>query len=167
MNQHLPNYKEVVIMANSEKTLVLVKPDGVAEGHIGQIISRLESKRYQIAALKVVTATTDQLKRHYREQVEKPYFHEIQTYMQEGPLVAIIVTGTDVVKTVHNLAGKTRPNDAQPGTIRGDFAHAYPDGILRNIVHTSDSRENAHHEIAIWFPELAVEAHQQASPSKK
>lgn len=154
-------------MANSEKTLVLVKPDGVAEGHIGQIISRLESKRYQIAALKVVTATTDQLKRHYREQVEKPYFHEIQTYMQEGPLVAIIVTGTDVVKTVHNLAGKTRPNDAQPGTIRGDFAHAYPDGILRNIVHTSDSRENAHHEIAIWFPELAVEAHQQASSSKK
>ncbi|BAN06946.1 Nucleoside diphosphate kinase [Levilactobacillus brevis KB290] len=167
MNQHLPNYKEVVIMANSEKTLVLVKPDGVAEGHIGQIISRLESKRYQITALKVVTATTDQLKRHYREQVEKPYFHEIQTYMQEGPLVAIIVTGTNVVKTVHNLAGKTRPNDAQPGTIRGDFAHAYPDGILRNIVHTSDSRENAHHEIAIWFPELAVEAHQQASPSKK
>ena len=154
-------------MANSEKTLVLVKPDGVAEGHIGQIISRLESKRYQITALKVVTATTDQLKRQYREQVEKPYFHEIQTYMQEGPLVAIIVTGTDVVKTVHNLAGKTRPNDAQPGTIRGDFAHAYPDGILRNIVHTSDSRENAHHEIAIWFPELAVEAHQQASPSKK
>lgn len=154
-------------MANSEKTLVLVKPDGVAEGHIGQIISRLESKRYQITALKVVTATTDQLKRHYREQVEKPYFHEIQTYMQEGPLVAIIVTGTDVVKTVHNLAGKTRPNDAQPGTIRGDFAHAYPDGILRNIVHTSDSRENAHYEIAIWFPELAVEAHQQTSPSKK
>lgn len=154
-------------MANSEKTLVLVKPDGVAEGHIGDIISRLEGKRYQITALKVVNATTDQLKRHYREQVEKPYFKEIETYMQEGPLVAIIVTGTDVVKAVHNLAGKTRPNDAQPGTIRGDFAHEYPDGILRNIVHTADSRENAHHEIAIWFPELAVAAHQKVAVKEK
>jgi len=154
-------------MANSEKTLVLVKPDGVAEGHIGDIISRLERKRYQITALKVVNATTDQLKRHYREQVEKPYFKEIETYMQEGPLVAIIVTGTDVVKAVHNLAGKTRPNDAQPGTIRGDFAHEYPDGILRNIVHTADSRENAHHEIAIWFPELAVAAHQKVAVKEK
>ncbi|HJE86236.1 MULTISPECIES: nucleoside-diphosphate kinase [Lactobacillaceae] len=154
-------------MANSEKTLVLVKPDGVAEGHIGEIISRLESKRYQITALKVLNATTDQLKRHYREQVDKPYFNEIQTYMQEGPLVAIIVTGTDVVKAVHNLAGKTRPNDAQPGTIRGDYAHEYPDGILRNIVHTADSRENAHHEIAIWFPELAVAAHQKVAGKEK
>lgn len=154
-------------MANSEKTLVLVKPDGVAEGHIGDIISRLERKRYQITALKVVNATTDQLKRHYREQVEKPYFKEIETYMQEGPLVAIIVTGTDVVKAVHNLAGKTRPNDVQPGTIRGDFAHEYPDGILRNIVHTADSRENAHHEIAIWFPELAVAAHQKVTTKEK
>lgn len=154
-------------MANSEKTLLLVKPDGVAEGHIGEIISRLERKRYQITALKVVRATSDQLERHYRDQVNKPYFHEIETYMQEGPLVAVIVTGTDVVKAVHNLAGKTRPNDAVPGTIRGDFAHAYPDGILRNIVHTSDSRENAHHEIAIWFPELAVEAHQQQIDKEK
>ncbi|WP_125547669.1 nucleoside-diphosphate kinase [Levilactobacillus lindianensis] len=146
-------------MANSEKTLLLVKPDGVEEGHIGEIITRLERKRYEIVALKVVRATSAQLQQHYRDQVGKPYFHEIETYMQEGPLVAIIVTGTDVVKAVHNLAGKTRPNDAQPGTIRGDFAHEYPDGILRNIVHTSDSRENAHHEIAIWFPELAVAAH--------
>ncbi|WP_367294847.1 nucleoside-diphosphate kinase [Levilactobacillus yonginensis] len=153
-------------MANSEKTLVLVKPDGVAEGHIGEIISRFERKRFQISALKVVSATDEQLRQHYREQVEKPYFHEIETYMKEGPLVAIIVTGTDVVKAVHHLAGKTRSNDAQPGTIRGDFAHEYPDGILRNIIHTSDSRENAHHEIAIWFPELAVAAHKQSSNKK-
>lgn len=153
-------------MANSEKTLVLVKPDGVAEGHIGEIISRFERKRFQISALKVVNATDEQLRQHYREQVEKPYFHEIETYMKEGPLVAIIVTGTDVVKAVHNLAGKTRTNDAQPGTIRGDFAHEYPDGILRNIIHTSDSRENGHHEIAIWFPELAVAAHKQSGNKK-
>jgi len=153
-------------MANSEKTLVLVKPDGVAEGHIGEIISRFERKRFQISALKVVNATDEQLRQHYREQVEKPYFHEIETYMKEGPLVAIIVTGTDVVKAVHNLAGKTRTYDAQPGTIRGDFAHEYPDGILRNIIHTSDSRENAHHEIAIWFPELAVAAHKQSGNKK-
>jgi len=150
-------------MANSEKTLVLVKPDGVAEGHIGDIISRLERKGYQITALKVINATPEQLRQHYREKVEKPYFAEIETYMTEGPLVAIIVSGTGVVKSVHNLAGKTRPNDAQPGSIRGDFAHEYPDGILRNVIHTSDSRENAHHEIAIWFPELAVKSRKDAA----
>ncbi|MFB9769672.1 nucleoside-diphosphate kinase [Lactiplantibacillus modestisalitolerans] len=145
-------------MANSEKTLVLVKPDGVAAGHIGEIITRLERKGYEISALKVINATPEQLKAHYCDKVEKPYFKEIETYMMEGPLVAIIVRGTNVVKAVHRLAGHTRPSDAQPGTIRGDFAHDFPDGILRNIVHTSDSRENAHHEIAIWFPELAVKA---------
>lgn len=153
-------------MANSEKTLVLVKPDGVAEGHIGNIISRLERKGFQISALKVVKATKDQLEAHYNEQVEKPYFNEIETYMMEGPLVAIIVSGTNVVKAVHRLAGNTRPADALPGTIRGDFAHDYADGILRNIVHTSDSRENAHHEIAIWFPELAVSSRKPLKAQK-
>ncbi|RRK10417.1 nucleoside-diphosphate kinase [Lactiplantibacillus garii] len=143
-------------MANSEKTLVLVKPDGVAEGHIGDIITRIEQKGYQISALKVIKATPEQLQAHYSEKLEKPYFKEIETYMMEGPLVAIIVSGTSVVKAIHHLAGNTRPSDAQPGTIRGDYAHDYPDGILRNIIHTADSRENAHHEIAIWFPELAV-----------
>lgn len=145
-------------MANSEKTLVLVKPDGVSEGHIGEVITRLERKGYQIAALKVIKATAEQLQQHYSEKVGKLYFKEIETYMMEGPLVAIIVSGTGVVKAVHRLAGSTRPAEAQPGTIRGDFSHEYPDGILRNIIHTSDSRENAHHEIAIWFPELAVKA---------
>ncbi|MEJ6356353.1 nucleoside-diphosphate kinase [Lactiplantibacillus plantarum] len=145
-------------MANSEKTLVLVKPDGVSEGHIGEVITRLERKGYQIAALKVIKATAEQLQQHYIEKVGKPYFKEIETYMMEGPLVAIIVSGTGVVKAVHRLAGSTRPAEAQPGTIRGDFSHEYPDGILRNVIHTSDSRENAHHEIAIWFPELAVKA---------
>ncbi len=154
-------------MANSEKTLVLVKPDGVAEGHIGEIITRLERKGYQISALKVINATTEQLQAHYREKIEKPYFKEIETYMMEGPLVAIIVSGTSVVKAVHRLAGNTRPAEAMPGTIRGDFSHEYPDGILRNIVHTSDSRENAHHEIAIWFPELAVKSRKAEAAAKK
>jgi len=154
-------------MANSEKTLVLVKPDGVAEGHIGEIITRFERKNYQIKALKVIHATKEQLHDHYRSQVDNPYFNEIETYMMEGPLVAIIVSGTGVVKAVHNLAGKTRSGDAQPGTIRGDFAHEYPDGILRNIIHTSDSRENAHHEIAIWFPELAVSARKDLTKKGK
>lgn len=106
-------------MANSEKTLVLVKPDGVSEGHIGEVITRLERKGYQIAALKVIKATAEQLQQHYSEKVGKPYFKEIETYMMEGPLVAIIVSGTGVVKAVHRLAGSTRPAEAQPGTIRG------------------------------------------------
>ncbi len=106
-------------MANSEKTLVLVKPDGVSEGHIGEVITRLERKGYQIAALKVIKATAEQLQQHYSEKVGKPYFKEIETYMMEGPLVAIIVSGTGIVKAVHRLAGSTRPAEAQPGTIRG------------------------------------------------
>lgn len=153
-------------MANSEKTLMLVKPDGVAEGHIGEVITRLERKNCQISALKVIKATPEQLQAHYQEKVGKPYFKEIETYMMEGPLVAIIVSGTGVVKAVHRLAGQTRPSDALPGTIRGDFAHEYPDGILRNVVHTSDSRENAHHEIAIWFPELAVKSRKDEEKTK-
>lgn len=99
--------------------MVLVKPDGVSEGHIGEVITRLERKGYQIAALKVIKATAEQLQQHYSEKVGKPYFKEIETYMMEGPLVAIIVSGTGVVKAVHRLAGSTRPAEAQPGTIRG------------------------------------------------
>ncbi|PWG00701.1 nucleoside-diphosphate kinase [Levilactobacillus bambusae] len=143
-------------MTQLERTLLLVKPDGVTEGHIGDIIHRLEEKHYTISALKVVTATEDQLKNHYSDKVDKPFFKEITSYMQEDHLVAIVASGVNIIKTVHHMAGNTNPDEAQPGTIRGDYSHDWSDGILRNTVHTSDSVTDAEKEIQIWFPNLEV-----------
>lgn len=140
-------------MENEERTLILVKPDGVQYGHIGDIITRLERRRYSIDALKVVRATKDQLRRHYAKLVDKPFYHEIEDYMLTGPIVAIVARGTDIISVFHKMAGKTRPGEADCGTIRGDYGRDWDDGIVRNVVHSSDSPESAEREIAIWFPE--------------
>ncbi|AIG65575.1 nucleoside-diphosphate kinase [Weissella tructae] len=134
-----------------QSTLILVKPDGVSQGHIGEIISRLEHKGYRIDQLKVTKATDDILKQHYHDKVDKPYFGEITQYMQEGPIVAIVASGTNVIPVFRKMAGNTNPDEAAFGTIRGDFGRDWPDGILRNVVHSSDSPETAAREIGIWF----------------
>lgn len=136
-----------------ERTLILVKPDGVSQGHIGEVITRLERKGYQIEALKVTTATDDKLKQHYADKVDKPFFPEIEAYMHEGPIVAIIASGTNVISVFRRMAGKTNPSEADFGTIRGDFGRDWPDGLIRNVVHSSDSQASANREIQIWFPE--------------
>lgn len=141
-------------MNNVERTLILVKPDGVAYGHTGEIITRLERRRFTIDALKVVHATKNQLARHYAHLVDKPFYHEIEDYMLEGPIVAVIASGTDIVSVFHQMAGKTDPGQAACGTIRGDFGRDWDDGIIRNVVHSSDSPDSAENEIGIWFPEL-------------
>ncbi|WDF83149.1 nucleoside-diphosphate kinase [Lacticaseibacillus pabuli] len=141
-------------MHNEERTLILVKPDGVANGHIGEIITRLEDRRYDIQALKVVRATKEQLARHYEKLVDKPFYHEIEDYMLEGPIVAIVAAGTDIIDVFHKMAGKTDPGEAEIGTIRGDYGRDWDDGIIRNVVHSSDCVESAEREIGIWFPEL-------------
>lgn len=140
-------------MTTEERTLILVKPDGVAMGHIGDILTRLERRRFTIQALKVVNATREQLDAHYAHLVDKPFYHEIVTYMQSGPIVAIVASGTDVVSVFHQMAGKTDPGQAACGTIRGDYGRDWDDGIIRNVVHSSDSPERAAQEIKIWFPE--------------
>lgn len=137
-----------------ERTLILIKPDGVVAGHIGEIIARIERKGYQIAALKVTKATDEKLKAHYSEKINQPYFGDIESYMKEGPLVAMIATGVNIIQAFHKMAGKTNPTEAAPGTIRGDFGHESTDGNLRNVVHSSDSVAAAEEEIKIWFPEL-------------
>jgi nucleoside-diphosphate kinase len=134
-----------------ERTLILVKPDGVAQGHIGEVITRLERKGYQIDALKVLTATDEQLKAHYQDKVDKPFFPEILSYMHEGPIVGIVASGTNVIPVFRRMAGATNPSEADFGTIRGDFGRDWPDGLIRNVVHSSDSVEAAEREIAIWF----------------
>ena len=129
-------------MVEDEYTLVLVKPDGVKTRHIGR-------KGYRIEALKMINATQDELERHYYDKTDKPFWPEILTYMMEGPIVGMVVSGTNVVEAIHNMAGATNPGQAEWGTIRG-----WPDGVLRNVIHTSDTVDGAAREIKIWFPEF-------------
>ena len=132
---------------HEERTLILVKPDGVSQGHIGEVITRLERKGYRIEALKVTNATRAQLDQHYEDKVDKPFYPEMVKYMQEGPIAA----GISVVSVFRRMAGKTNVSEADFGTIRGDFGREWCDGIIRNVVHSSDSVEHAEREIAIWF----------------
>ncbi|WP_413627125.1 nucleoside-diphosphate kinase [Fructilactobacillus vespulae] len=138
---------------NSERILILIKPDGVNLGHIGEVITRIELKGYEIESLKVTHATKDQLHKHYANLVDKPFYPDIESYMTEGPIVAIIATGTKIVNVFHRMAGDTDPSKAAFGTIRGDLGREWSDGLLRNVVHSSDSVESAEKEIKIWFPE--------------
>lgn len=143
-------------MVEDEYTLVLVKPDGVKTRHIGDIITRIERKGYRIEALKMINATEEDLKKHYSDKIDKPFWPEILNYMMEGPIVGMVVSGTNVVEAIHNMAGATNPGKAEWGTIRGDFGREWPDGVLRNVIHTSDTVESARREIGIWFKDFAL-----------
>lgn len=138
---------------SEERTLILVKPDGVRCGHVGHVLSRIENRRYEIKALKMINATKEQLQQHYSQLVDKPYYPGIEDFMTSGPLVAIIAEGDEIIETFRKMAGPTNPSEATPGTIRGDFARAWGPGPIKNVVHSSDSKESAEKEIKIWFPE--------------
>ncbi|EOA08406.1 nucleoside-diphosphate kinase [Pediococcus acidilactici] len=138
---------------SEERTLILVKPDGVQCGHVGHVLSRIENRRYEIKALKMINATKEQLRQHYSQLVDKPYYPGIEEFMTSGPLVAIIAEGDEIIETFRKMAGPTNPSEAMPGTIRGDFARAWGPGSIKNVVHSSDSKESAEKEIKIWFPE--------------
>ena len=136
-----------------QQTLVLVKPDGVARGLTGEILRRIEAKGYVITAMCQRTASTELLHAHYDEHVGKPFFEPLVNFMASGPVVALRVEGHRVIEGFRSLAGATDPTVAAPGTIRGDLACASADGQIYNIVHASDSPENAEKEIALWFAE--------------
>ncbi|GKT03011.1 nucleoside-diphosphate kinase [Furfurilactobacillus sp. WILCCON 0119] len=147
-----------------ERTLILVKPDGVEGGHVGQIITRLEQHEYGLSALKVVTKATDaQLRQHYADKVDEPYFPGLVAYMQSGPIVAMVVSGTNIISEFRRMAGATNPGEAAIGTIRGDFGREWNDGAIRNVVHSSDSEAAASRETAIWFPELTASPESETS----
>ena len=143
-------------MVKDEYTLVLVKPDGVKTRHIGDIITRIERKGYNIEALKMIEPSEEKLRQHYFDKVDKPFFPELLEYMTEGPIVGIVVSGTNVIQEIHNMACATNPGEAEWGTIRGDYGREWPDGNLRNIIHTSDNVNSASREIDIWFPEFNI-----------
>jgi nucleoside-diphosphate kinase len=134
----------------SQRTLILVKPDGVQRNVIGEVISRIESKGLKLVALEMRTIDTDTARAHYAEHAEKPFFGELVDFITSGPLVALVAEGERAIEAFRALAGATDPVKAAPGTIRGDFALQ----VAQNIVHGSDSPESAEREIKIFFPEL-------------
>ena len=137
--------------SNNEKTLVLVKPDGVARGLVGEVIARIEAKGYTISALRMLQADRALLEKHYAEHKGKPFFEPLVEFMMSGPIVALIAEGNRVIEGFRSLAGVTDPTVAAPGTIRGDLARDQGTKVVQNIVHGSDSPESAAREIAIFF----------------
>ena len=138
----------------TERTLILVKPDGVQRNLIGEVLARVERKGYRIVAMDLRVAARETLEEHYGEHREKPFFGDLVEYMGSGKIVAVVAEGDQVIAGFRSLAGATRPTEAAPGTIRGDFGRDWGTGQVENIVHGSDSPESAQREIALWFPNL-------------
>lgn len=134
----------------SDRTLVLIKPDGVRRGLIGTVISRLERRGLQIVAMDLRHLDPDTAQTHYAEHVGQPYFGPLIEFITSGPLVALVAEGPGAVEAFRSMAGATTPLAAAPGTIRGDHALL----VTENVVHGSDSPESAEREIKIFFPEL-------------
>ena len=134
-----------------EKTLVLVKPDGVARGLVGEVIARIEAKGYSIVSLRMLQADRALLEKHYAEHQGKPFFEPLVEFMMSGPIVALVAEGNRVIEGFRSLAGVTDPTVAAPGTIRGDLARDQGTKVVQNIVHGSDSPESVAREIAIFF----------------
>ena len=137
-----------------QRTLVLIKPDGVARNLTGQILARVERKGYRIVALDQRRVDAELLSRHYAEHVGKPFYQPLVDFMSSGPVVAAVVEGHRVIEGFRALAGATDPTAALPGTVRGDFGRDWGLPVQQNLVHGSDSPESAEREIALWFPNL-------------
>lgn len=137
--------------------MVLIKPDGVKRGLVGEVISRIETKGYSIVALKMLQADRSILEQHYAEHAGKPFYEPLVEFMSSGPIVALIAEGNRVIEGFRSLAGATDPTVAAPGTIRGDLARDQGTKVVQNIVHGSDSVESANREIEIFFKGFSIE----------
>jgi nucleoside-diphosphate kinase len=138
----------------AQRSLVLVKPDGVRRRLTGEVLRRIEAKGYDLVALEVRTADRDVLERHYAEHEGKPFYEPLLEFMSSGPVVAAVVEGERCIEGFRSLAGATDPTVAAPGTIRGDLGRDWGLKVQQNLVHGSDSPESAAREIGIWFPRL-------------
>jgi nucleoside-diphosphate kinase len=135
-----------------ERTLVLVKPDGVQRGLVGEILARFERKGLKVVGLRLLTVPRDMAERHYAVHAGKHFYDGLVEFITSGPVAAIALEGPDAIATVRRLVGRTMPNEAEPGTIRGDL------GIsgLRNLIHASDAPETAISELDLWFGDGAL-----------
>ncbi len=132
-----------------ERTYIMIKPDGVQRGLIGQIIARFEAKGFHLQALKLASPPREHLEQHYADLSSRGFFKGLVDYMMSGPVCCMVWEGENAVKTGRTMLGATKPSESAPGTIRGDLCIQ----VGRNICHGSDSVENAEKEIALWFPE--------------
>jgi nucleoside-diphosphate kinase len=138
----------------TQRSLVLVKPDGVRRGLTGEIIRRIEAKGYTLVALELRSATPEILAAHYAEHEGKPFYEPLVEFMLSGPVAAMVLEGERVIEGFRSLAGATDPTTAAPGTIRGDLGRDWGLKVQQNLVHGSDAPESAEREIGIWFPSL-------------
>ncbi len=146
-----------------QRTLVLIKPDGVIRNLVGKIIMRFEDAGLKIIGMKMVWVDDEFAKKHYREDIAKKHGERVRKdlikYIKEGPVVAMILEGVDAIKVTRKIVGSTYPNESAPGTIRGDFAHISRDYAnaneisVRNLIHASANQEDAEIEIPLWFKE--------------
>lgn len=139
--------------AQTERTLVIVKPDGYRRGLTGEVLRRIEAKGYTLVALTVATPDRERLALHYAEHQGKPFYQPLVDFMASGPATFAIVEGQRCIEGFRALAGATDPTVALPGTIRGDLGRDWGKPVQENIVHGSDSPESAEREIGIWFPQ--------------
>lgn len=138
----------------SERSLVLIKPDGVRRGLVGDVLRRIEAKGYTLVALELRTAGRDLLAQHYAEHEGKAFYEPLVEFMMSGPVVAVVIKGERCIEGFRSLAGTTDPTAAAPGTVRGDLGRDWGVAVQQNLVHGSDSPQSATREIAIWFPAL-------------
>lgn len=134
-------------MADTQRTFIMVKPDGVRRRFVGEVIGRIEAKGYELREMKLFTIDESLAQKHYAEHTDKPFFGELVSFITSGPVVAMVVEGPDVVAGMRQIMGATNPLEATPGSIRGDLATL----IGENIVHGSDSPESAEREVNLFF----------------
>jgi nucleoside-diphosphate kinase len=134
-----------------ERTFLMIKPDGVRRGLVGEIISRFERKGLKLIALDHIHASHETVEAHYGVHREKPFFAGVVGFILSGPVVTMVWEGDEVVAIARKLMGATKPTESAPGTIRGDFSYS----VEQNLIHGSDSPENAEAEIALWYPSLS------------
>lgn len=135
-----------------ERTFLMVKPDGVQRNVIGEIVSRFEKKGFQLMGAKLMIISKELAEKHYQEHADKPFFGGLVEFITSGPVFAMVWEGSNVVQAARNMMGTTNPVNAAPGTIRGDFGI----NLSMNIIHGSDSVENAKREIALFFDEEEI-----------
>jgi nucleoside-diphosphate kinase len=143
-----------VTQPNVERTLILVKPDGVRRGMAGEVLRRVEAKGYRLAAVQLRVPTDELLAEHYAEHHGKPFYTPLVEFMKSGPVLAIVAEGEQVVSGFRSLAGATDPAAAAAGTIRGDLGRDWGTVVQQNLVHGSDSPQSAAREVSLWFPDL-------------
>jgi nucleoside-diphosphate kinase len=144
-----------------EKTFLMVKPDGVQRNLVGEIVSRFEAKGYKLAGAKLMSVSQELAEQHYGEHKEKPFFGKLVDFITSGPVFAMVWEGENVISTARNMMGKTKPSEASPGTVRGDYGLT----VGKNVIHGSDSLESAEREINLFFNQEEILSYEKQDSS--